>query len=131
MVSVSLLKLVCIDGTRHIWPEEFAALVAKIEENPGERSNYGVIADWLDSEPDRHEPELAEGFRWLMKRPEIRIEKSTSNWSAGLWIAHNLPKQIDDVISQLPNDDPPCAKSIAVVAALVYFKIDALRKLLD
>jgi hypothetical protein len=56
-VSVSLLKLVAIDFSRPVWPEKFAALVEKLEENPGVKAQWGVIADWCQ---ENDEPELAE-----------------------------------------------------------------------
>jgi hypothetical protein len=68
MVEVSLLKLVGIVGTIELWPSQFAAMVAKCEENPDDRTTFGVLADWCD---DRDEAEYGRAWRWLFKRPMV------------------------------------------------------------
>ena len=74
MVGVSLYQLVQLEDSRALWPEEFEARVAEMEANPGERTPFLVVADWLE-EGDRGETELARAFRYLGKRPEIEIGK--------------------------------------------------------
>lgn len=71
-VSVSLLDLVCIPNTEHLWPEVFRGMNKQTEENPDDRVTFGVIADWLEEEPQK-ETELAKAYRWMHKRPEIPI----------------------------------------------------------
>lgn len=65
MVSVSLLKLVAIAGTEPVWPDEFAGKFATLNDEPNDRSAWGVIADWCD---ENDEPELGRACRWLSKR---------------------------------------------------------------
>jgi hypothetical protein len=62
---VSLLELVSIPNTRPVWPAEFASLVSKCEQNPDDRTPFGVLADWCD---ERGEVELGRAWRWLSKR---------------------------------------------------------------
>ena len=74
MVSVSLYQLVQMEGSRALWPEYFQTMVTEMEANPGERTPFLTVADWLE-EGDRGETELARAFRYLGKRPEIEIRK--------------------------------------------------------
>ena len=73
-VTVKLLDLVALPDSRPLWPAEFHALIAKLEDNPEERAQWGVIADWLD---ENDEPELAAAFRWLSNRNIYRVEVDT------------------------------------------------------
>ncbi len=75
-VSVSLSELVRIsaEDSRHLWPEKFAGMLRKIEEDGVDdcRVQFGALAD-LCQELD--EPRLERGFRWLMARPAVRFDK--------------------------------------------------------
>lgn len=70
MVEVSLLKLVQVVGSQDVWPADFVALNAKCEADVADRVPFGVAADWCD---EHDEPELADAFRWLHRRPDVRI----------------------------------------------------------
>lgn len=87
MVNVSLLLLCRVQGSFPVWPEEFAALVARCEADLVDRLPFGVLADWCD---DKGEPELASAFRWLHKRPEVRVIPGQRDYSA--WSLADMPK---------------------------------------
>ena len=93
MVGVSLYQLVQMEGSRALWPKEFEARVAEMEANPGERTPFLVVADWLE-EGDRGETELSRAFRYLGKRPEIEIGRVNFYADKFYWEA-KLPAPID------------------------------------
>lgn len=78
MVPVSLVGLCELSETRHLWPEEFNALVIACERNVEDRLPFGVVADWCD---ENDEPEMGDAFRWLFKRPAVRVVKQESSWN--------------------------------------------------
>lgn len=95
-VSVSLLKLVSVANTRPVWPEQFGALIAKLEEKPRERTHWGVIADWCQGEG---EDELGAAFRWYMNHRDVlasydRIQDK--------WALSNLPTSLN--LFYFPNE---------------------------
>lgn len=73
MVEVSLYELVQVKQSARSWPHEFRSLVEKCEADVADRLPFGVVADWCD---ERDEPELAEAFRWLHKRPDVGVVRS-------------------------------------------------------
>jgi hypothetical protein len=76
-VSVSLLKLVQIPDTEPLWPEVFRGMIEKYEnelnEKPYERTPLAPISDWLE---ENGESELAGACKWLLKRPEVYLDKT-------------------------------------------------------
>jgi hypothetical protein len=76
-VSVSLLKLVQIAHTESLWPEVFRGMIEKYEnelnEKPDERTPLAPISDWLE---ENGESELAGACKWLIKRPEVALDKT-------------------------------------------------------
>ena len=92
MVSVSLYQLVQLEDSRALWPEDFQTMVTEMEANPGERTPFLAVADWLE-EGDRGETELARAFRYLGKRPEIEIRKVNYYSNKFFWEA-KLPEPL-------------------------------------
>lgn len=78
MVPVSLVGLCELSETRHLWPEQFNALVIACEKNLEDRLAFGVVADWCD---ENDEPEMGDAFRWLHKRPSVVVSKHVSSWN--------------------------------------------------
>lgn len=77
-VTVKLIDLVALARSRALWPADFEALVAKLEDSPRELAHYGVIADWCR---ENGEPELADTFAWFM-RSGVSVQKLRGdvNW---------------------------------------------------
>lgn len=94
MVEVSLYKLVQVKDSQQAWPEEFRSLVARCEENLDDRLPFGVAADWLD---ERGEAELADAFRWLFKRPEVKVFPCENRWGSKFHRLESTPVPFDDV----------------------------------
>ncbi len=78
-VEVSLLKLLKVPDSRDAWPEEFVGLFAKLEETPGERSQWGIVADWCR---EHGEIELADALNWVQRHTNIHVRKSRDGWYA-------------------------------------------------
>jgi hypothetical protein len=72
-VSISLLELVSVDGTRPLWPTDFAALVTEIEADPTNKDRWFVLAGWLE---EFGEPELSGAIMYAHKRDEIELKCS-------------------------------------------------------
>lgn len=85
-VTVSLAELVRVPGTRRLWPQEFEGLIAKLETNPDEKTQWGVVADWLR---ENGEPGLADAFRWIASRADIYIRLGA--YQKGRWAFGSLP----------------------------------------
>lgn len=86
-VTVSLLELVSIPGTKPAWPSEFRGFVETIESAPDERTNYLVLADWLR---DHGEEWLEKACRYFAKNETFRMEKRNWGWElldAPRWLA--------------------------------------------
>lgn len=111
-VTVSLLKLVATRGTRALWPEQFAGLVGQLEDEPKNRAQWGVVADWLD---ENEEPGLADGFRWVSKRPEVQASRDRF----GAWSFRALPRPLN--LMDFPERDN------ATVPGLVAGLVELLR----
>lgn len=79
-VEVKLLELVRVPGTRQLWPADFESFITKIESAPDDKLHWGVCADWLD---EQDEPELADGFRWVSKRPSVEVKEVGGAWEFG------------------------------------------------
>jgi uncharacterized protein (TIGR02996 family) len=98
MVSVSLLNLVSIANTRPAWPTDFADKVAKLDENPAEKTAWGVIADWCD---EHGEPELGRAFRWVGGRRLVEVRNSRPlTQKEPHWTLDNLPAALSAVFPQ-------------------------------
>jgi hypothetical protein len=98
MVSVSLLKLVSLPGTREAWPDDFAGKVAVLDEAPGEKAAYGVIADWCD---ENGEPELGRAFRWVMRRETVSVENARpSHQKPPYWTLRGTSAAVANLIPQ-------------------------------
>lgn len=79
-VEVKLLELVRVPGTRQLWPADFESFITKIEFTPDDKLHWGVCADWLG---EQDEPELADGFRWVSKRPSVEVKEVGGAWEFG------------------------------------------------
>lgn len=88
-VEVSLLELVCVADARWVWPGDFAALMAKLEESPDDRVAWGAVADWCD---EHDEPELAGAFRYVHRRESIEATRG----GYGTWDLTGLPATIQN-----------------------------------
>jgi hypothetical protein len=116
-VEVSLELLVAVRGSRPAWPAEFRQLVEAAEADTDERTVFGALADWCDAQG---EAGLARGFRWLMRRPGVKLHvHRTSNWDGvsttfrlldsaampqAVWDAPGLPGGVDDSLAAVVAD---------------------------
>ncbi len=99
-VTVSLKDLCRFAGTKGLWPSDFAAMVAKIDDDPNDMNTWGVAADWLD---EFREPELAHAFRWVHRRG-VEIKKSEYGYPRKYWqIAYDSKKFPTAVREKLPD----------------------------
>jgi len=80
VVEVSLLKLVQVIGSQDAWPDDFRAMNEHCQADPTDRTPFGVAADWLD---EHGEPELADAFRWLHRRPTVVVRWVEPNRNSG------------------------------------------------
>lgn len=116
-VSVSLFELVRIDAelSRDLWPTQFAGLIRKIEADgiTDAPTQWGALAD-LCQEYD--EPRLERGFRWLMKRPAVRFDRSLgySTYTAG-----NLPPVVSQFVNTIDDEFGKATSVAGCVAHLV------------
>jgi len=89
-VTVRLLDLVALPGSQHLWPAEFVALMAKLEEDPRERAQWLVIADWLK---ENEELELESICRWIAARPKVQLYRPAGDEA---WSWRGLPKVVEN-----------------------------------
>lgn len=122
MVSVSLRRLVCVERSRDLWPSEFSDLVAKCEENPADRTPFGVTADWCD---ENGELELAEAFRWMFKRPDVEIAKGDDVYQRDKWSFRLLPNSL---AGDVPNPHFIDRTTIAGMMADLAYRLQKLRE---
>jgi uncharacterized protein (TIGR02996 family) len=85
-VEVPLLKIVAFENSVELWPQEFRSLVAELHKNPDEKTTWGVTADWLE---EHGESELAQAFRWVGRRPHLKVKHQ-----AGVWLFVNMPSSV-------------------------------------
>jgi hypothetical protein len=78
-VLVSLIDLVQVHDTAHLWPAAFRAFVRSCEDHPDERTHFAACADWLD-EPEVNEPVLARAFRFAGGRRDLVFSKVAGTW---------------------------------------------------
>lgn len=119
-VTVSLLKIVSVPGTRDLWPADFAALVKKLEAKPTDKAAFGVTADWLD---ENGEPELARAFRYFSRKKEARLHKSSWPEPGGSWDCVGLPDVLSD--AALPDDLKTDDTTLPGAMATLYHQIAA------
>lgn len=122
MVSVSLLRLVCVAGTRDLWPSEFSDLVAKCEENPADRTPFGVTADWCD---ESGETQLGEAFRWMFKRIDVELRKGDDAYYLDQWTFRRLPNSL---AGDVPNPHFIDRTHIAGLMADLAYRMQKLRE---
>lgn len=129
-MKVSLEQLVAIPNTRPLWPAEFNSLMTIIDENPNDKTAWGVAADWL-SEPERDEQDLAEAFRWVHKRDEVKIEAATESYYQGLWrfVDKTMPAGVRDSVSGYAGSDEVKAVDCHTLAGLAAKLAAGLRHL--
>jgi uncharacterized protein (TIGR02996 family) len=123
-VTVSLKDLVAVRGTRPLWPDQFEGLVATLEENPAELTQWLIVADWCK---DNDEPELEAGFRFVGKRPSVAVERARTSKSGAAWWLANLPAALNAQYPPGPSDD----STLAGVAAHLAEKIRMARAELE
>lgn len=126
-VPVSLLRLVCVPNTRHLWPEEFAALVATCEADPDDRTAFGVAADWCD---ENDEPHLGEAFRWMFKRPDVMLHRSTEYYSKDSWEFRLLPTGLAGDVPTADNGATINRTTVAGMMADLAYRLKKLREIL-
>lgn len=108
-VAVSLAELVKVPGTSELWPEEFRALVAKLEDVPGDNNQWLVLADWLK---EHEETAMEAACRWVPGTQFVFVQKYSSGNG---WFFRGLPKCIEG--EPLPEGDTSTlAGAIAVLA---------------
>jgi len=90
-VTVSLLDLVRVYGSKPVWPSEFRAFIDHIEADPEDMNNFLVAADWLK---DMEEYVLEKAFRFVAKHG-LRI--SNNHHYHGGWIIENTPSWLGKV----------------------------------
>ena len=87
-VSVSLESLVSVPGAIDLWPEKFRELTAKLEEGPGVKAAWLVLADWLHEHDER---DMEETCRWVERRTTVVAEKDYM----GFWRFRGLPSGVE------------------------------------
>lgn len=98
MVSVSLLRLVAIADTRPVWPPDFEGKIAKLDDEPNERAQWGIIADWCD---ENEEPQLARAFRWMSKRKLVDVRNTRPPGLKPLyWMLEGIPPALASIFPQ-------------------------------
>ena len=131
MIQISLLDLVLVKDSRHLWPEEFHALVLAAEEFPDERIRFGVIADWCD---ERGEDVYGAAWRWLHNRPFIDHPKSgvrVFRRRAGYgeyvrWELDNLPKWVAHAPTSHRRFEM-CDRTLAALVADFAYQLQAVK----
>lgn len=90
VADIKLFDLVRVQNTKHLWPADFTDKVKQLETDPDDKGRYGVVADWLD---ENREPELAEAFRYVFKRPNVFVQQARHTKSAS-WDLSGLPPAV-------------------------------------
>lgn len=116
-VTIPLIELVRIAGTRNLWPADFEGKIVVLEDNYSEKTAWGVIADYLD---EIEEPVLADAFRWVFKRPSVFI-KNNGNFG---WRFDGLPVSVSTYWTTYGYDTRTIPGAVACLA-------NALSKLRD
>lgn len=81
-VSISLEAIFATsrDEGRMI-PEEMRQLLARIAEEPDDRTAWIAAADWCN---EQGEPRLKRAFEWIGDRPGVEVFKSGGEWFIGV-----------------------------------------------
>lgn len=117
-VTVPLLDVIAKGCPQEWWPEDFRAIAKTLEANPNDRTPWGIIADWCS---EHGEPDLARGFRYVAKRPDVLAEKH--EYSGGHWWRLNgLPHTVE--YAKVVDDAD--TNTIVGVAAGLAIKLKAL-----
>lgn len=125
MIEVPLSELVAIKGTRHLWPQEFGQLVARLEGKPEDRTLMGAIADWIDEKA--REPNYAKAWRWLARRGDVQLLLHSRPYIDSQWGLEDLPailESIDETEAGTDEFDTTTIPGLMAVLAvhLVYVK---------
>lgn len=118
MADVKLLRLVGVKNTRPLWPADFEGKIRHLEAEPDDRARWGVTADWLD---ENGEPELAAGFRYVFRKPDIKIYRSKD--ATKLWCLDNLPPAVSVRWHGYEAD----RETPAGLAACIYYALERAR----
>ena len=136
MIRVSLLDLVLVKDARHLWPEDFHALVTAAEEEPDDRLRFGVIADWCD---EQDEPVFGAAWRWLHNRPYTALPKAHGvrvyRHRAGYgeyhrWDMSNLPQWVANAPTAHRRFEQ-CDRTMAALVADFAYQLAAVKKELE
>lgn len=135
MIRVSLLDLVLVKDARHLWPEDFHALVSAAEEDPDDRLRFGVIADWCD---EQDEPAFGAAWRWLHARPfvksprqGVRVYRHRAGYGEWFrWEMENLPHWIANAPTTHRRFDQ-CDRTLAALVADFAYQLAAVKKELE
>lgn len=121
-VTVSLLELVSVPGTRPVWPAPLRAFEDKLAADPTDSATWGAAADWCQ-EDYVNEPALAEAFRWFHKRPEVVLAQRKESWCAGRWEFQRatLPEAVRGAVNYTANADT--VTGLVAVLAGAFAKI--------
>ena len=119
-VSVSLRELVRVLGTRRLWPEEFSQLVAAVEDEPADRNRWRVASDWCR---DHDEPDMADAFAWVAKRPSVEAVNRPMYGKVPCWHLNGLPQ----AVLTGPDPDGAC-DTLAGRVSVLSFQLDRLRE---
>jgi uncharacterized protein (TIGR02996 family) len=106
-VSVSLSQLVTTTATQPLWPGEFVDLMAKLEDDPTDATQWLVVADWLQGEG---EDGLADTFRWIARHTEVNVRKD----SYDVWKFRGLDPCVT-VGAEPPGNQQTLAGAVAVL----------------
>lgn len=85
-VTVSLLELVKVSGTRELWPAALRGFEEKLQADPTEPAHWGAAADWCE-EDGVAEPDLGEAYRWVFKRLPLglTVGRGKESWERNEW----------------------------------------------
>lgn len=110
-VAVSLLDLVAMPHTLPLWPVDFVALVAKLEEDTTDRAQWAIVAGWLE---EQEEHALADAFAWASKRPGVTVAKNPWHF----WTFTGLPEPL--ALGERPDGDSTTLPgAVAILAELI------------
>ena len=113
MVPVSLELLVSLPGTRPVWPADFAALIAKLEQEPNDVAQRSALADWCQ---EHDEPGLARAFAWLAKRPTVELVQRNERYQTASWGFVGLPAAVEATSFAAVSDSKTAAGAVAQLA---------------